>query len=100
MAEQLANLEHREGIKTIELNVSNIPITSGWGQGFQSSTQVYDTGINLTDKKIMMTFVASGGYGAWPLFLSIVDNTKIQVIFCRFSSLASMSGKLYVTISD
>lgn len=85
--------------QTFEFDVSNISVSNSWGSGYESSSQDYDTGINLTGKKILTSFIPTSSTGAWIINSGIIDNTKIRVGFLRFSA-GTTSGKLFVMVTD
>lgn len=74
-------------------DVTNVSISSNMSDELQ-----FDTEIDLTDKKILCTYVASSGYG-----LPIIgkgtgtDKTKIFGRLTAFNSITT-TGKLYVEV--
>lgn len=86
--------------QTFEFTVSNLSVSTAWGSGYESGIQIFDTEMDLTGKKIQATFIANGNYSAFILLPSIQDNTKLRVDFLRFNSGATISGKLYVMVTD
>ena len=85
---------------TFEFDVTDLTISTAWGSGYESGIQIFDTEMDLTGKKIQATFIANGNYSAFILLPSIQDNTKLRVDFLRFSSGTTISGKLYVMVTD
>lgn len=100
MAEQLAELNKGDtNIHTFSFNVTSISAGTALGALYQSADQLYDTGMNLTGKKIFVTFVQSNVYPGWPGAVKIVDNTKVGIIYVRASS-GTIDGKLNVIVMD
>ena len=87
------------GVRTFEFDVTNVAVSTAWGSSYSSSNQRYDTGIDLTGKKIFAHFVPSGFYGALILGMETSDTSKVCIEYIRFTS-QTINGKLYVMVTD
>lgn len=87
------------GVRTFEFDVTNVAVSTAWGSCYSSSNQRYDTGIDLTGKKIFAHFVPSGFYGALILGMETSDTSKVCIEYIRFTS-QTINGKLYVMVTD
>lgn len=74
-------------------DVTNVSISSNMSDELR-----FDTEIDLTDKKILCTYVASSGYGLPIIGKGIgADKTKIFGRLTAFSSITT-TGKLYIEV--
>lgn len=104
MAEKQCNLIKNGGgtdkVVTLEFNVTNAPINIQWGSIYASDGLIFDTGIDLTNKKVVATFTSADSGVAWyAIEKNSTDTTKLILHLYRGSS-AGTSGKFFVMISD
>lgn len=102
MAEKVCDLIKNGGsgnIKAMQFSVSNVAVDSAWGSFYTSAHLSYDTGVNLTGKKVFLNYDADGNSSAWCFFDGVTDSTKVVATYIRPSS-GTISGKLNVLIAD
>lgn len=77
----------------LAFDVTNVSISSNMSDELQ-----FDTEIDLTDKKILCTYVASSGYGL-PIIGKGTGTNKTKILgrLTAFSNITT-SGKLYVEV--
>ena len=98
MAEQLANLsKSADKIQVFSFPVTNFSITSAWGSIYDDFFTC-DTGINLQNKKIFISYIPSDQQNAWVGTQGVIDNTKVRIALCRGNTTTNMNGTIYIMV--
>lgn len=98
MAEQLAEL-NKGGENAIEIAIPiNINVNSAWGNCFSGAIQ-YDTGIDISNKKIFATLYSDLTAGILSISKVTNSNTKIAILIMRPTA-ATVVGTVCLRITD
>lgn len=88
-----------QSVTALQFPVSNVSVADAWGYFYTSAHIAYDTGINLTGKKVFLTYDADSNSSAWCFFDGVTDSTKVVATYIRPAS-GTISGNLNVLVVD
>ena len=86
-------------ILVMSFPVTNISISTAWGNGVYVEWIVCDTGIDLTNKTVFSSYVASDAMSCWIGQRRIIDSTKIEIGIHRGST-GTVSGTINLMIVE
>ena len=93
-------VKERPTIETLEFNVTNVPINIQWSSIYASGDLAFDTGIDLTNKKVIATFTSVDTGVAWYAVEKNSTNTTKLILHLYRGTSTTVSGKFFVMISD
>jgi hypothetical protein len=96
MAEQLAELnKDSQCFKVFSFPIANRVISAQWG-GICYGEEVCDTGIDLTGKKVVVTFIPTTSYYVWT-YCGSINSSRVTVGLCRGTT-GTVSGTINILV--